>query len=151
VTECRPRVSVGLAVYNGDDFLAEAIESILAQTFTDLALIICDNASTDSTGDICQRYAALDKRVEYHRNLTNIGGVNNETLTFKLARSELFQLAAHDDVWEPELLQRCVDALDRDPGAIAAYSATKKIDEHGAVLGVSRLGKPAGLVGMAAP
>jgi glycosyltransferase involved in cell wall biosynthesis len=132
---------VGLAVYNGEEFLAEAIESILAQTYTDFELIICDNASTDSTPDICRRFEAADKRVRYYRNLVNIGGVNNETLTFKLARSELFRLAAHDDVWEPELLQRCVEALDADPDAIAAYTASKRIDEHGAVHGERRQGK----------
>jgi glycosyltransferase involved in cell wall biosynthesis len=139
--QATPRVTIGLAVYNGEEFLAEAIESILGQTFTDFVLVICDNASTDSTGDICRKFASIDDRIDYHRNLTNIGGVNNETLTFKLSRSELFRLAAHDDVWEPDLLRRCVDALDSDPGAVLAYTATTKIDEHGVVLGVSTLGK----------
>ena len=52
-----PRVSVGLPVYNGADHVAEAIESVLSQTYRDLELVICDNASTDRTQEICRRLA----------------------------------------------------------------------------------------------
>src|SRR5688572_3563508 len=76
-TDHVPLVSIGLAVYNGEKYLREAIDSILAQTFTDYELIISDNASTDSTPEICQEYAARDLRIRYHRNATNIGGANN--------------------------------------------------------------------------
>jgi len=69
----RPRVSIGLPVYNGERFLAGAIESILAQTFGDFELVISDNASTDGTSEICREYQARDSRVHYLRNETNIG------------------------------------------------------------------------------
>ena len=78
-------MSIGLAVYNGEKYLAEAIESLLAQTFRDFELIISDNASTDGTAEICERYAARDPRIRYSRNTTNIGGANNENLTFSMA------------------------------------------------------------------
>ena len=69
-----PRVSIGLPIYNGERrFMSEAIESVLAQTFTDFELIICDNASTDRTPEICQQYARRDKRIKYYRNEKNIG------------------------------------------------------------------------------
>jgi glycosyltransferase involved in cell wall biosynthesis len=113
----RPRLSIGLAVYNGADYLESAIESILAQTYTDFELIISDNASTDGTEVIARRFAALDDRVVYHRNPVNIGGVRNENRTMSLARGDLFKLAAHDDVINPEFLERCVAALDRHPEA----------------------------------
>ena len=62
-----PQVSVGVPVYNGESHLAQAIDSILNQTFNDLELILCDNASTDRTEQICRRYLAADARVRYHR------------------------------------------------------------------------------------
>lgn len=137
----RPRVSIGLAVWNGERYLAEAIESILAQTYRDFELIICDNASTDRTAEICETYSMRDDRVRVWRNDRNIGGVNNENLTFRLARGEFFRLAAHDDVCEPTLLERCVAALDADVDAVVAYTATIDIDDRGEVLRVTRLAK----------
>jgi glycosyltransferase involved in cell wall biosynthesis len=63
-----PRVSIGLPVYNGENFVGQAIASLLAQTFEDLELIISDNASTDRTEDICRDFAAHDRRIRYTRN-----------------------------------------------------------------------------------
>ncbi len=129
MNEKRPKVSVGLAVYNGDNFLERAIDSILSQTFTDFELILSDNASTDRTEEICRKYAAQDQRVRYHRNPTNIGGANNENQTFKMARGEYFRWAAHDDVCAPELIEKCVNVLDNDPSVVLCYSKIAKIDE----------------------
>jgi cellulose synthase/poly-beta-1,6-N-acetylglucosamine synthase-like glycosyltransferase len=70
-----PRVSIGLPVYNGERFLAGAIASILAQTYTAFELIICDNASTDRTGEICRDFASKDPRVRYHRQPRNFGAI----------------------------------------------------------------------------
>lgn len=136
-----PKVSIGLAVYNGETFLAEAIESILAQTYRDFELIISDNASTDQTAQICQKYAAQDKRIRYHRNKTNIGGANNENLTLTMAKGKYVRLAAHDDKCAPELLQRTVDVLEANPDVVLCYTATNLIDESGKLLDVSKLGK----------
>lgn len=126
-----PKVSIGFAVYNGEPYLSEAIESILSQTFTDFELIISDNASTDHTAEICKRYAAQDGRIRYYRNATNIGGANNENLTFRLAKGEYFRWAAHDDVCAPELLARCVAVLDANPQIVLCSTAMIKIDEKG--------------------
>lgn len=123
-----PRVSIGLAVYNGEKYLEQAIQSILAQTFTDFELIISDNASTDRTAEICQKYAAQDPRIRYSRNLTNIGGANNENLTFRLSRGEYFRWAAHDDVLASTLLEKCVEVLDSDSQLILCYPMETVID-----------------------
>jgi glycosyltransferase involved in cell wall biosynthesis len=131
-----PRVSVGLAVFNGEAFLEEAISSILGQTYQDFELIISDNASTDRTDEICRRFAAKDPRIKYSRNETNIGGVNNENLTFKLSRGEFFRLAAHDDVCAPTLIEKCVKALDDNPDAVLCHSANVEIDETGKQIGI---------------
>jgi glycosyltransferase involved in cell wall biosynthesis len=123
-----PRVSIGLAVRNGELYLRQAIDSILAQTFTDFELIICDNASTDNTEAICRAYAEQDERVRYWRNLRNIGGTNNENLTITKARGEYFRLAAYDDMLVPDLLEKCVAVLDSRPDIVLCYSYVTEID-----------------------
>lgn len=127
-----PRVSVGMPVYNGAAYLEAAIGSILAQTLTDFELIICDNASTDATQEICERYASRDPRIRYERNARNMGASWNFNRTFALARAPYFKQAAHDDICEPEFLERCAAELDRDLGAVMAYTRTIIIDAAGA-------------------
>jgi len=124
-----PRISIGLAVYNGERHLEKAIESILNQTFTDFELIISDNASTDSTPEICKRYALKDSRIRYSRNQTNIGGANNENLTFMSARGAYFRWAAHDDVVAPRFLEICCNILDAHPDVVLCHTQTVIIDE----------------------
>ena len=68
-----PKVAIGLPVYNGQNYVARAIESILSQTFEDFELIICDNCSGDDTENICREFAANDRRIRYYRNERNIG------------------------------------------------------------------------------
>jgi glycosyltransferase involved in cell wall biosynthesis len=126
-----PRVSIGLAVYNGEKYLEQAIQSILAQTFTDFELIISDNASTDRTAEICHKYAAQDVRIRYSRNPTNIGGANNENLSFTLSRGQYFRWAAHDDLLAPTLLEKCVEVLDRESSVVLSYPTNVIIDENG--------------------
>src|SRR3954464_8358144 len=89
-----PRVSVGLPVYNGEHFVARAIDSILNQTFRDLELIITDNGSSDRTEQICREYAARDPRVQYHRSETNRGIVTNFNCPVEMARGEYFHWQA---------------------------------------------------------
>jgi glycosyltransferase involved in cell wall biosynthesis len=126
-------VTIGLAVYNGANFLEEAVSSILDQTFEDFELVISDNASTDSTADICARYSARDGRVRYFRNPTNIGGVRNENRTLFLARGEYFKLAAHDDKIDRRFLERCVAALDSNPDVEVCTTGVFVLDGQGAV------------------
>jgi glycosyltransferase involved in cell wall biosynthesis len=73
-------------VYNGDDYVGEAIASILAQTYPDFELLIQDNASTDRTEAICGEYARRDPRVSYVRNPQNVGAIPNFNLVFERAR-----------------------------------------------------------------
>jgi len=131
----RPRVSVGMPVYNGERYLAEAVDSLLAQTYEDFEVIICDNASTDRTGEIARSYAARDTRVRYARNEKNLGAGGNFRRGFALASGEYFRWAASDDVCAPQSLARCVEVLDQEPAAVLAYPSTRFIDEHGRVTG----------------
>lgn len=92
-----PQVSIGMPVYNGERFIREAIDSLLAQTFTDFELIISDNASTDQTEAICQEYAKKDSRIRYVRQANNIGATANFEFVLDEAGSEFFMWAAADD------------------------------------------------------
>ena len=125
------RLSIGLPVYNGDAFLAAAIDSLLAQTFKDFELIISDNASTDGTEAICRERAARDARVRYIRHDVNRGAMFNFNHVVEVARGTYFKWAAHDDVHEPTFLARCVEALDRDPGVVLAFTQLVDINEAG--------------------
>lgn len=131
-----PRVSIGMPVYNGERFLSESLASLLAQTFGDFELIISDNASTDGTSDICRALASTDSRVRYIRNGRNIGVYRNFNKVFRLASGEYFKFAAADDICDPELIARCVEVLDAEPGIVATYAQTRFIDADGNVLGL---------------
>lgn len=126
-----PRLSIGLAVYNGENYLAEALDSLLSQTFGDFELIVSDNASYDATEAICRDYAARDSRLRYVRQERNRGAAWNFSETFRLSRGEYFKWAAHDDLHADTFLARCVERLDDDPGLALCFSRSRVIDEFG--------------------
>jgi glycosyltransferase involved in cell wall biosynthesis len=126
-----PRVSIGVPVFNGELYLKEALDSIIAQTYQDFELIISDNASTDATGKICETYAAKDRRVAYYRNKTNLGGFRNHNRVVELSSGEYFMWAHHDDRRAPEYVERCVRVLDENPSVVLCHSKTRIIDEKG--------------------
>jgi glycosyltransferase involved in cell wall biosynthesis len=121
-------VSVGMPVYNGERFLCEAIESILAQTHTTLELIISDNGSTDSTQEICRTYAQRDERIRYVRQPKNIGPIPNFNFVMQARRGDYFMWAAHDDLRSPEYMKCVLDELRSDPAAVLAQSWSRMIE-----------------------
>ena len=123
-----PRVSVGMPVYNGEEFIGEAIRSILDQSFRDIELIICDNASDDATGEICRTFAASDSRVRYYENPVNIGVTDNYSKVVGYARGEYFKWASCNDYCGRDLIARCVEVLDRRPDAVLCYPKTRLFD-----------------------
>ena len=138
MTSGAPRVSIGLPVFNGERYLARAIDSVLAQDFRDLELIVCDNASTDRTAEICTASARRDARVRYHRNPRNLGAGPNYDRCFHLARGTYFKWAAHDDRLAPGYLSRTVAALDAAPGAVLCTTGVAEIDSGDEVRRVYR-------------
>ena len=126
-----PLVSVGIPVFNGQNYLDEAIRSVLSQTIDDLELVICDNASTDRTAEICQDHAASDKRVVYARNEHNLGAIPNYNRAFDLARGRYFKWLAHDDRILPRFLEATVGALETDPAAVLCNSVVEYIGRNG--------------------
>lgn len=130
----KPRVSIGMPVYNGERYLKEALNAILAQTYSEFELIISDNASSDNTPKICQSYAAKDRRIRYHRNARNIGASRNFNSVFELSSGDYFRWAAHDDLIAPDYLLKCVKVLEQDPSVVLCHSKIKVIDESGKIL-----------------
>jgi glycosyltransferase involved in cell wall biosynthesis len=127
----RPRISVGMPVYNGEPYIHVAIESILNQTFGDFELIISDNASTDQTEAICRDFASRDERVVYSRNQENIGAAANYNRLVDMASAPYFRWSNADDVFAPELHESCASVLDATPDAVLSYGKTRLIDENG--------------------
>jgi len=129
-----PTLTIGLPVFNGAPFLQATVESVLSQSFRDFELLISDNASTDDTEAIGRAVAAIDPRVTYRRNATNLGLVRNLNLLVPYARGRLFKWAAADDILRPGYLERCVATIDAAPDVVLAYPQTEFVDAEGATL-----------------
>jgi len=126
VTNSKPLVSIGMPVYNGEKYIRYALNSLLAQDFTDFELIISDNASTDETWKICQEYAAKDSRIRLYRNKETMGGYSLRVL--ELSSGKYFMWAAHDDVWKLHFISELVNLLEVTPSAVLAVCRAEKID-----------------------
>lgn len=131
MTSARPRLSIGVPVFDGERHLRQALDSIRAQTFREFEVIISDNSSTDGTEAIGRSYADRDPRFRYSRNDSNLGAARNYNLLFREASTEFFKWMPYDDVMTPTFLARCVEALDREPRAVLATSRVGLIDDDG--------------------
>jgi glycosyltransferase involved in cell wall biosynthesis len=130
----RPRLTVGLPVFNGANWLRSALDSLLSQSYENFELIISDNGSSDATQSICEEYAARDKRIRYVRQETNRGLTWNWNQVFALSRSEYFKWAACDDVYHPAFLARCIEVLDHNRDVAWCHSRSRHINDKGELL-----------------
>ena len=132
-----PLVSIGLPVYNGGKYLAEAIESILNQDFKDFELIISDNNSSDQTREICERYEKSDNRVRYVRLSENLGAGKNFLNVLALSRSPYFMWASHDDLHEKTFIRKCLEKIQTDESIVLVYPRTKLLNSDSKYLGIA--------------
>ena len=126
-----PVVTICVPVFNGERFLEQCLDSLLSQTYRDFVLLISDNASTDSTSQICQRYVQLDSRVKYHRNSTNIGLYGNFNFLLRSVRTRYVKLASADDFWAPTMLDDALAVMERDPSLALCYPKAILVDQDG--------------------
>ncbi len=126
-----PRISIGMPVYNAEQYIEGALDSLLGQTFEDFELIISDNASTDRTEKICRSHAMKDERIRYIRNRANYGVIQNFNQVLRISSGEYFKWAASDDICEHDYLRRAVEILDADPSVVLVWARTVGIDEDG--------------------
>jgi glycosyltransferase involved in cell wall biosynthesis len=144
-----PLVSIGVPVFNGVNGLARALDSLLGQDYSNLEIIISDNASTDATPEICAKYVQKDSRVSYFRSEENLGGIWNYNRVFELSNGKYFMLAAHDDQREHSFVSACVEKMEQCPEAVLCHSHTAVfIEGRDELLCVTHLNSIAGLTGL---
>lgn len=123
-------VSVIIPVYNQARYVEEAIRSVLAQSYTELELLIINDASTDDTGRIISKFANQE-RVSIYHNESNLGCASTINWGYELARGENLGKLDSDDTYEPKFLSQCVGALQSHPQAGFAYTRVNLIDPGG--------------------
>jgi glycosyltransferase involved in cell wall biosynthesis len=129
-----PKVSVLMPVYNNAQYLAAAVESILAQTFAEFEFIIIDDGSTDASGKILEQYAAQDDRIQLIRR-ANLGIAKTRNQLLEQASAELVAIMDGDDIALPDRFARQVDFLQAHPKVVCVGSAIDWIDEGDRYLG----------------
>lgn len=127
----QPLISICLPVYNGEQYLAAAIESALNQTLQDFELIISDDCSTDQSAALIEEYAAKDKRIKYLQSNQRAGLFANYNKCMAAAKGTFIKPHAQDDVFEPELLARLHRVMESHPDVALVSSARHFIDRHG--------------------
>jgi len=132
----QPQITIGLPVYNGDPYLAAAIESILGQTYEDFIFVISDNGSTDGTSEVIRSFAKADRRIRHLHSSENRGAIWNFNRVFAECESPYFKWAASDDLLAPTCVERCYETLrEAAPGtAVLAAPETRWIDADGEFL-----------------
>ena len=120
-------VTVGLPVFNGEELLPRALDSVTSQDHSELDIVISDNGSTDSTEEIARAYCASDPRIRYLREPINRGGTWNFNRTLDLRRGTYFVWQAHDDVMLPGFISKCLTALANRPEASICHSHAQPV------------------------
>ncbi len=132
-----PKISILIPTFNVEPFLAENLDAILAQDFTDFEVLLSDNCSTDDTFALIQRYAARDPRIRYWQNPTNLGIVANINRCLQEARGEFVKLVPGDDkLLHPKALRCLVEMLEQNPNVSLVSCASYIIDEQSHPLAV---------------
>jgi len=127
-----PLVSIAIPTYNrADQYLSVAVKSAIAQTYENLEIIVSDNCSSDHTSDLVRTFD--DNRIKYIRHEENIGANNNFNYCLNNSSGKYFMLLSDDDLIAPEFVERCVSAINHQPGAGMVRSGTAIIDSTGNV------------------
>lgn len=134
-----PRVVIGVPLFGHAQYLPEALETLLAQTFDDLALVLCDDGSNDDTLAVATRYAERDGRIHLEANERRLGLAGNWRRAFERARTlhpgaEYFAWGSDHDAWHPRFLAELVSALDARPEAVVAFPHNVRVDAGGTIL-----------------
>lgn len=126
-----PLVSIGLPVYNEEQYLRQTLDSLLCQDHLNIEIIISDNASDDMTEQICREYCQISNKIRYSRFAENMGQGANFKKVLHEARGEFFMWACGHDLWSTTFITKCLKMLQANPTAIVAVPASNWIDQHG--------------------
>ena len=130
-TKERPLVSVVMPAYKAEKTIEAAIESVLRQSWEALELIVVDDASPDTTGEILHRISASDPRVSWYRNETNRGVSYNRNFGVRKAAGEWIAFLDSDDMWEPDKLEKQLRLAAEHPEAGLFFTGSSFIDSEG--------------------
>jgi len=120
-----PKISIGMPVFNGEKFLCKSLDSMLNQTHRNFELIISDNASTDSTSDICKEYSKKDKRIRYFRQKKNMGLQWNYNFVLNKAKFDYFMWSAVDDIHAPKFIEKNLAVINSRDDLVCSMSKVK--------------------------
>lgn len=138
-TKQKPILSIALPAYNEEKHLAEALDSIMYQLSDvqfDYEVLILDNASTDQTKNIGEKYASKYPKIRYIRNESNIGAIENANKAVKLSNGEFFMWVGAHDILSDNYIQNCLQIMQSDSSIVVAYPRTIWIDENGNELNI---------------
>lgn len=125
------KISIVLPVHNGSAYIADSINSILAQTYKNWELIIVDDCSTDSTPEIIRHYKESDSRISIWTNERNLGLPNALNAGFSLASGDYYTWTSDDNLYLPEALEKMIDVLEKEPELLMVYADFTIIDSSG--------------------
>jgi len=129
----QPLVSIALCTYNGEEFLKEQLDSLIAQTYRNLEIIVVDDCSTDSTIGILSEYADQHPLIQLFRNEKNLGYTQNFEKALRLCKGEFIAICDQDDIWLPEKISLQVDAIKTN---LLIYHDSEFIDAQGGAMGL---------------
>lgn len=129
-----PKITVGLIVYNGEEFIAGAIESLLQQTYKNFEVIISDNNSDDKTGEICKKFCNFDNRIKYIEQEYNKGMQENHNIVLEKAKGDYFIWMSHDDLFQPEFFSVCLKEFQKDKKLTSVFTSFCFIDKKNNIL-----------------
>ena len=132
-----PFLTLGMTVYNSENHLGQALDSLLAQNYNNFQLIISDDASDDGSPQICTEYQSRDARIRYLRNEKNVGFAENLNRLISLASGKYFLYVSDHDLWHSSYISRCVQVLEENPQIVLCYSRTMLIDSNGNEMGLT--------------
>ena len=121
-SEIKPKISIGLTVYNGAKTIEKCINSLLLQTFQDFELIISDNNSDDDSGKICKEFSLKDSRIKYIRQKNNTGGGPNHKFVLEQASGKYFMFIGHDDWISSKFLEVNLSFLESNLNFVSSTS-----------------------------
>ncbi|MDO6434155.1 glycosyltransferase family 2 protein [Flavitalea sp. BT771] len=127
--QMNPLISVLMTSYNREKYIVEAIESVLASTFKDFELIVCDDVSKDKTVEIARQYAAKDPRIRVYVNETNLGDYPNRNKAASYARGKYLKYQDSDDLIYPHSLEIMVNVMEKFPEAAFAFCGNEVQDD----------------------
>jgi glycosyltransferase involved in cell wall biosynthesis len=137
------KVSVLVPVCNGEVYLAECLESILAQDFADMEILIADDASTDGSAALVERFAARDSRIRWWKNPNNLGLAQNFNGCLRAAKGEYIKYVLQDDkLISPLAIRKMAEMLDQHPEVSLVSSASQVLDGRSRVIEVRKYFKP---------